>query len=190
MKLTDDIMLSECVNTKVEYNGSTVLTYHLTAITLYCKHYSVHYLNLLVKGYTAVCKVKVFTDTTADLKVAIEKSSGIPQQNQALYTEHKFKLQDHQVVRDFVCYSNIYLDVRLLVVVKSPAGVTIPFEVLSCNDVLSLKRMITIETNIPVEDQTLLSDDTVLENTKSVGAYVGDGKLTLHFTLVVSSKAL
>ena len=76
---------------------------------------------------------------------------------------------------------------RLLVIVKTPAGVTIPFEVLSCNDVLSLKRMITIETDIPVQDQTLLSDDTVLENTKSVGTCVGAGKLTLHCTLVVSS---
>ena len=186
MKLTDDIMLSECMSTKTEYNGCTVLTYHLTAITLYGKPYSVHYLNLPVKGYTAVCKVKVFNDTIADLKVVIEESSGIPQQNQALYTEHKFKLYDHQVVRDFVCYSNVYLDVRLLVVIKARTGVTIPFEVLSCDNVLSLKRMITIETNIPVEDQTLLLDHTVLENTKSVGAYVGDNKLTLHVTLVVS----
>ena len=74
------------------------------------------------------------------------------------------------------------LDVRLLVIVNTPAGVTIPFEVLSCNDVLSLKRMIAIETDIPVANQTLLilSDHmTVLENTKPVSAYVGDNRLTL-----------
>ena len=76
------------------------------------------------------------------------------------------------------------LDVRLLVIVNTPAGVTIPFEVLSCNDVLSLKHMIAIETDIPVKDQTLLSDHTVLENSKSVGAYIGDNKLTLHVILV------
>ena len=76
------------------------------------------------------------------------------------------------------------LDVRLLVIVKTPARVTILFEVLSCNDVLSPKRMTAIETDIPVAAQTLLSDHTVLENSKSVGAYVGDNKLTLHVTLV------
>ena len=76
------------------------------------------------------------------------------------------------------------LDVRLLVIVNTPAGVTIPFEVLSCNDVLSLKHMIAIETDIPVKDQTLLSDHTVLENSKYVGAYIGDNKLTLHVILV------
>ena len=91
---------------------------------------------------------------------------------------------DHQVVGDFVYYRPLYLDKRLIVIVKTPDGVTIPFEVLSCDNVLSLKRMITKETDIPVAAQTLLSDNTVLENTKSVGAYIEDGKLTLHCTLV------
>ena len=76
------------------------------------------------------------------------------------------------------------MDKRLLVIINTPAGVTILFEVLSCDDVLSLKRMITMETDIPVASQTLLSDHTVLENTKFVGTYVGDNKLTLHCTLV------
>ena len=58
---------------------------------------------------------------------------------------------------DFVRYRHVYLDVRLLVVINTPSGVTIPFEVLSCDNVLSLKRMVTIETDIPVADQTLLS---------------------------------
>ena len=87
-------------------------------------------------------------------------------------------------------YRTVYLDVRLLVVIKTPSGVTIPFEVLSCDNVLSLKCMITIETDIPVADQNLLSDDTVLEDAKSVGAYIEGGKVTLHCTLVVSSKVL
>ena len=104
----------------------------------------------------------------------------------ALYDYHKFKLHNHQTVGDFVHYRHVYLDVRLLVVIKTPSGATIPFEVLSCDDVLLLKRMITIETDIPVASQTLLSDDTVLENTNSVGAYVENMKLTLKFTLVVS----
>ena len=70
--------------------------------------------------------------------------------------------------------------------IKSPSGATIPFEVLSCDNVLSLKRMIAIERDIPVAGQTLLSDDAVLENTKSVSAYIENMKLTLQFTLVVS----
>ena len=142
-------------------------------------------------------------DTIADLKAAIEESSGIPQQNQALYnldynpgiSKRKLELHDHQVAQDFVhlvhyAYRTVYLDVRLLVVIKTPGGVTVPFEVLSCDNVLSLKRMITIETDIPVAGQTLLSDDTVLKDAKSVGAYIEVGKLTLHCTLVVSSKVL
>ena len=213
LKLTDDTMLSECASTKVEYNGSTILTYHFTSE--YSKQYSVCYLKQPSQDHTSntiLCRVHVFSsDTIADLKAAIEESSGIPQQNQALYDcdfEHKFgtwydvsnsrpklKLHDHQVVQDFVhhgrfFYGNVYLDVRLLVVIKTPGGVTIPFEVLSCDNVLSLKRMITIETDIPVADQNLLSDDTVLEDAKSVGAYIENMKLKLHCTLVVSSKSL
>ena len=204
-KLTDDTMLSKCTSTEIKCNGSSILTYHLTAE--YSEEYSVYYLN---KPSKVICDVQVLrTDTIAHLKAAIEESSDIPPQNQALYdiyesghysfgtwydvncnSEHKLKLHNHQVVGDFVHYRRVYLDKRLLVVIKTPAGVTIPFEVLCCNDVLSLKRMITIETDIPVEAQTLLSDDTVLENTKSVGTYIGDNKLTLRFTLVVSSKAL
>ena len=104
----------------------------------------------------------------------------------ALYDYHKLKLHNHQIVGDFVRYRHVYLDVRLLVVINTPPGVNIPFEVLSCDDVLSLKRMITIETDIPVAGQSLLSDDTVLENTNSVGAYIENMKLKLHCTLVVS----
>ena len=149
------------------------------------------------------------SDTIADLKAAIEESSGIPPQNQALYdiyesrhnlfgtwydvdcnSRHKLKLHNHQTVGDFVRYRRVYLDMRLLVVINTPSGVTIPFEVLSCDNVLSLKRMITIETDTPVADQTLLSDDAVLKNTKSVGAYIENMKLKLHCTLVVSSKSL
>ena len=213
LKLTDDTMLSECASTKVEYNRSTIFTYHFTSE--YSRHYSVYYLKQPSQDHTSntiLCTVQVFsTDTIADLKAAIEESSGIPQQNQALYScdfEHKFgtwydvsnsrpklKLHDHQVVQDFVRHGqffngNVYLDVRLLVFIKTPVGVTIPFEVLSCDNILSLKRMITIETDIPVAGQTLLSDDTVLENTKSVGAYIENMKLKLHCTLVVSSKSL
>ena len=193
-KLTDDTILRECMSTETKYNGSSILTYHLTAE--YSEEYCVLY--YLDKPSKVLCDVQVLsTDTIADLKAAIEESSGIPPQNQALYdiyepdtwydVKYNLKLHDHQVVGDFVCYRRVYLDKRLLVIVKTPAGVTIPFEVLSCDDVLSLKRMITIETDIPVAAQTLLSDHTVLENTKSVGTYVGDGKLTLHCTLVVSS---
>ena len=198
-KLTDDTMLSECMSTEIKYSGSSILTYHLPAE--YSEEYSVYYLD---KPSKVLCDVQVLsTDTIADLKAAIEEFSGIPLQNQTLYdvyesqhysfgtwhnvncdSGHKLKLRDHQVVGDFVCYGRVYLDKRLLVIIKTPAGITIPFEVLSCNDVLSLKRMITIETDIPVAAQTLLSDHTVLENTKSVGAYVGDNKLTLHCTLV------
>ena len=158
------------------------------------------------KPSKVICDVQVFnTDTIANLKAAIEESSGIPQQNQALYdiyesrhnlfgacydiscnSGHKFKLHNHQTVGDFVRYRHVYLDVRLLVVIKTPSGATIPFEVLSCDNVLSLKRMIAIETDIPVADQTLLNDDTVLEDAKSVGAYIENMKLTLQFTLVVS----
>ena len=81
-------------------------------------------------------------------------------------SRRKLKLHDHQAAQDFVhlghCYyRTVYLDMKLLVIVKTPAGVTLPFEILSCNDVLSLKHMITIETDIPVKDQTLLSDHTV-----------------------------
>ena len=213
-KLTDDTILSECTSTKIEYDGSTIFTYHFTAE--YSKEYSVYYLKQPSRDHTTnpvVCRVQVFSsDTILDLKATIEESSGIPQQNQALYDvyeyEYKFytwyddfnsgrklKLHDLQVVQDFVrheqfLYGAVYLDKRLLVIINTPAGVTIPFEVLSCNNVLSLKRMIAIETDIPVAAQTLLSDHTVLENTKSVGAYIGDNKLTLHFTLVVSSKTL
>ena len=201
-KLTDDTILRECMCTEIKCNGSSILTYHLTA--KYSEEYSVYYLD---KPSKVLCYVQVLsTDTIADLKAAIEESSGIPLQNQTLYdiyesrhcffgtwhdvnckSGHKLKLHDHQVVGDFVCYRRVYLDVRLLVIVKTPAGVTIPFEVLSCNDVLSLKRMIMVETDNPVAAQTLLSDHTVLENTKFVGTYIGDNKLTLHFTLVVSS---
>ena len=156
------------------------------------------------KPSKVLCDVQVLsTDTIADLKAAIEESSAIPLQNHTLYdiyesehysfgtwhdvncdSGHKLKLRDHQVAGDFVCYGRVYIDKRLLVIVKTPAGVTIPFEVLSCNDVLSLKHMIAIETDIPVAAQTLLSDHTVLENSKSVGAYIGDNKLTLHVILV------
>ena len=94
VKLTDEAILSECTSTKIEYNGSTILTYHLTAE---CReHCSVYYLNQSLRGYPAVCNVHVFSnDTVADLKAAIEESSGIPQQNQALYScdsGHKLKL--------------------------------------------------------------------------------------------------
>ena len=97
VKLTDDTILSECTSTNIEYNGSTILTYHLTAE---CKeHCSVYYLNQSLRGYPAVCNVHVFSnDTIADLKAAIEESSGIPQQNQALYncdSEYKPKLHNH-----------------------------------------------------------------------------------------------
>ena len=108
----------------------------------------------------------------------------------ALYDYHKLELHNHQIVGDFVRYRCVYLDVRLLVFIKTLSRATIPFEVLSCDNVLSLKRMIAIETDIPVAGQTLLSDDAVLENTKSVGAYIENMKLKLHCTLVVSSKSL
>ena len=145
LKLMDDTMLSECASTKVEYNGSTILTYHFTSEYMYSKQYSVCYLKQPSQDHTSntiLCRVHVFSsDTIADLKAAIEESSGIPQQNQALYDcdfEHKFgtwydvsnsrpklKLHDHQVVQDFVrheqfFYGNVYLDVRLLVVIKTP----------------------------------------------------------------------
>ena len=199
LKLTDDTMLSECASTNIEYKGSTILTYHF--ISGYIREYSVHYLRRSVKGDTTVCNVKIYSnDTIVDLKAAIEKSTGIPQQNQALYecdsgyemlytwnnvdcnSGHKHKLHDCQLIGDFVHYGRVYLDIRLLVIVQTHTLNTIPFEVLSCNDVLSLKRMIAIETDIPVADQTLLilSDRmTVLENTKPVSAYVGDNRLTL-----------
>ena len=202
VELADGNTLSECTSTKVEYSGSVILTYHLT--DEYCEKCTVYSCQQVKWYYPAVCNVHIFSsDTIADLKAAIEECSGIPQQNQALYdldyklgiSKRELKLHDHQAAQDFVhlghcAYRTVYLDKRLLVVIKTPAGVTIPFEVLCCNDVLSLKRMITIETDIPVAAQTLLLDHTVLENTKSVGAYVGDNKLTLHFTLVVSSKTL
>ena len=202
MELTDGTTLRECTSTKIEYSGSAILTYHLTAE--YCEKCTVYSCQQVKWHYPAICDVHVFSnDTIADLKAAIEESSGIPQQNQALYdldynpgiSKHKLKLHDHQVAQDFVhlvyyAYRTVYLDKRLLIIIKTPGGVTIPFEVLSCDNVLSLKRMITIETDIPVADQILLSDDTVLEDAKSVGAYIEGGKVTLHCTLVVSSKVL
>ena len=197
LKLTDDTMLSECTSTVIEYKGSTILTYHF--ISGHTREYSVHYLKQSVEGDTTVCKVKIFSnDTIADLKAAIEESIGIPQQNQALYecdhrifrarynvncnSGHKHKLHDHQIVGDFVRHGRVYLDVRLLVIVDTQTCNTIPFEVLSCDNVLSLKHMITIETDIPAENQTIVTITNrmiVLENTKPVGAYVGDNKLTL-----------
>ena len=185
------------MSTNIEYKGSTILTYHF--ISGYIREYSVHYLRRSVKGDTTVCNVKIYSnDTIADLKAAIEEFSGIPQQNQTLYkcdsgykishtwnnvnciSGHKHKLHDHQIVGDFVHYGRVYLDVRLLVIVQTHTSNSIPFEVLSCNDVLSLKHMIAIETDIPVEDQTLLANPMiVLENTNPVGAYVGKNRLTL-----------
>ena len=202
MELTDGTTLRECTSTKIEYSGSAILTYHLTAE--YCEKCTVYSCQQVKWHYPAICDVHVFSnDTIADLKAAIEESSGIPQQNQALYdldynpgiSKCKLKLHDHQVAQDFVhlvyyAYRTVYLDKRLLIIIKTPGGVTIPFEVLSCDNVLSLKRMITIETDIPVADQNLLSDDTVLEDAKSVGVYIEGGKVTLHCTLVVSSKVL
>ena len=123
-KLTDDTMLSECMSTEIKYSGSSILTYHLTAE--YSEEYSVYYLD---KPSKVICDVQVLsTDTIAHLKAAIEESSGIPLQNQALYdiyesrhyffgtwydvnckSGHKLKLHDHQVVGDFVCYGRVYL---------------------------------------------------------------------------------
>ena len=198
VELADGTTLSECTSRKIEYSGSAILTYHLTA--KYCEKCTVYSCQQVKWYYPKICDVHFFSsDTIADLKAAIEECSGIPQQNQALYdldyklgiSKRKLKLHDHQAAQDFVhlghcAYRTVYLDMRLLVVINTPAGATIPFEVISCGDVLSLKRMITIETDIPVKDQILLLDHTVLEDTKSVGTYVGDNKLTLHFTLVVS----
>ena len=72
------------VNVQAQRLNATFLTYHLTAECT--EHCSVYYLNQSLRGYPAVCNVHVFSsDTVADLKAAIEESSGIPQQNQALY---------------------------------------------------------------------------------------------------------
>ena len=40
-KLTDDTILSECASAKIEYDGSTIFTYHFTSE--YSKQYSVYY---------------------------------------------------------------------------------------------------------------------------------------------------
>ena len=84
VELAGDTLLSECTSSRIEYSGSAILTYRLTAE--YGERCTVYSCQQVKWYYPEICNVHFFSsDTIADLKATIEECSGIPKQNQALY---------------------------------------------------------------------------------------------------------